>query len=471
MHERPARPHKVDLHLDPHLSRTRGLIVLAGFEEDRSAPRPAKATKLPKRKQAQAEALAEATRDAAQGWRGERSAFCEGRLGGSGVVRLDGLGARESFDQDALESWVKETINRCRSLGFGALTLALPTHRTLAGALGARRVVTAIHRALYQFESFREQADSSPGKSLREIHVVASQRHTAAYKSEWRHALALARGIDACRDLGNTPPNIATPEWIAAQARSMAKTHGLEATVLTPSQLEKRGMGGILAVGQGATNGPRMVRLRVGRRGPKVALIGKGITFDTGGISIKPSASMEEMKYDKCGACTVFGIAQAVAESKLGIRLSAYLALAENMPDGNAYRPSDIITTLSGKTVEIHNTDAEGRMVLADALAWASRDEPGLPGGLRHAHRCLRSRPRRGSRRSLRPRRAPRCGVAQGRRRRQRKTLAHAAVARVRRADEGGARGPQKLRQPMGRREHGGGVPFSIHRTPALGTP
>jgi leucyl aminopeptidase len=135
-------------------------------------------------------------------------------------------------------------------------------------------------------------------------------------------------------------------------------------------------MNGILAVGSGSKTPPRLVRLELGDSGPIVALVGKGITFDSGGLSLKQPSSMEEMKYDKCGACTVLGVVESVAALKLPIRLRAYVALAENMPDGSAYRPGDILRCYNGKTVEIINTDAEGRMVLADTLAWAAEAKP-----------------------------------------------------------------------------------------------
>jgi leucyl aminopeptidase len=135
-------------------------------------------------------------------------------------------------------------------------------------------------------------------------------------------------------------------------------------------------MGGLLAVGAGSVHEPRMVRLQWGDRGPRIALVGKGVTFDSGGISIKPAADMEEMKYDKSGACDVLAIARAVADLELPVRLSVYVPLAENMLSGSAYRPSDIVRCYNGKTVEITNTDAEGRMILADALAWAAEERP-----------------------------------------------------------------------------------------------
>ncbi len=163
---------------------------------------------------------------------------------------------------------------------------------------------------------------------------------------------------------------------MAERAQEMAASRGIEVTVLDEEEIGRRGMGGLQAVGAGSSHPPRLVRLSWGGSGPVIALVGKGVTFDTGGISIKPAANMEDMKYDKCGACAVLGIVRAVADLGLRVRLRAYVALAENMPGGSAYRPGDILRLYNGKTVEITNTDAEGRLVLADALSWAAEEKP-----------------------------------------------------------------------------------------------
>jgi leucyl aminopeptidase len=163
---------------------------------------------------------------------------------------------------------------------------------------------------------------------------------------------------------------------MAEQAMEMGQEFGMGIEVLGPDDLLREGMGGLLAVGGGSSNSPRMVRLEWGEEGESVALVGKGVTFDTGGISIKPSRGMEEMKYDKCGACNVLGIARAVADLELPVRLQAYLPLVENMPGGRSYRPADIIRCYNGKSVEVLDTDAEGRLILADALAWAAQSRP-----------------------------------------------------------------------------------------------
>jgi leucyl aminopeptidase len=163
---------------------------------------------------------------------------------------------------------------------------------------------------------------------------------------------------------------------MAEQAAALADRAGLECHVLEETELQERGMGGILAVGQGSANRPRLVRLEGGEGDEVVSFVGKGVTFDTGGISIKPSSGMEEMKYDKAGACTVLGIVQAIAQLGIPIRYRAYLPLVENMPGGGSYRPGDIIRCYNRKTVEILDTDAEGRVILADALSWAAEEKP-----------------------------------------------------------------------------------------------
>ena len=184
-------------------------------------------------------------------------------------------------------------------------------------------------------------------------------------------ARVLSSGIALARDLANTPGNVADPQWMEEQIREVAERHGIGCTVLQRAELEEKGMGGLLAVGGGSAVPPRLVRLEWGVEGVVVSLVGKGVTFDTGGISLKPGADMDEMKYDKSGACAVLGIARIVSELGLPVRLRGYVPLAENMPDGSAYRPGDIVRCYNGKTVEILNTDAEGRMMLADALALA----------------------------------------------------------------------------------------------------
>ncbi|TVS10732.1 MAG: leucyl aminopeptidase, partial [Wenzhouxiangella sp.] len=190
-------------------------------------------------------------------------------------------------------------------------------------------------------------------------------------------AEAVQAGIQLCRDLGDLPPNICNPAYLADTARRLSKEHaGLEVKILDEKQMTKLNMNSLLAVGQGSANPSYLIHLkwRGGKDGDSpFALVGKGITFDTGGISLKPRDLMEQMKFDMCGAATALGVMAAVARLKLPLNVDCIVAAVENMPDGKAYRPGDVITTMSGKTVEVHNTDAEGRMILADALTWTGQ--------------------------------------------------------------------------------------------------
>ena len=206
--------------------------------------------------------------------------------------------------------------------------------------------------------------------------VVAVPEGVAA--PEAATALALAEGVVLTRDLVNEPPNRLTPAVFAELARTVAASAGLEVEVLDEVALREQGFGGILGVGQGSVHPPRLVHLTWAPEGAtrSVALVGKGITFDSGGLSLKPPASMPEMKSDMAGAATVLGTLLAAARQGLAVRLEGWLALAENLPAADAQRPSDIITMYGGTTVEITNTDAEGRLVMADALARAAQDAP-----------------------------------------------------------------------------------------------
>jgi leucyl aminopeptidase len=205
--------------------------------------------------------------------------------------------------------------------------------------------------------------------------VLASDA-TAAKRAAHR-GQAVAEATNAARDIGNLPGNLLYPETLAEQAEKLGRRFGFKVTVLGEKVLHARKFGGLLAVGQGSVRPPRLIILSH-RGGPKsqapIALVGKAITFDTGGISIKPAANMEEMIFDKCGGIAVLGAMAALAALGVKRNVVGIVASAENMPSGNAYRPGDIITMYDGKHVEIVNTDAEGRMVLGDAIAYARRD-------------------------------------------------------------------------------------------------
>ena len=234
-----------------------------------------------------------------------------------------------------------------------------------------------LEEQLYTFTQYK--SDKPASRKLNKITVQASGT-TKALKEAFNLGLATGRGMNYARDLGNTPPNICHPEYLAQQARQLAKEYdAIQAEVLDEKQMEKMGMNTILAVGKGSKQPPRLIIMEY--RGGKAkdrpyVLVGKGITFDTGGISLKPGEGMDEMKYDMGGAAGVFGTMKVLAETQPKINVVAVVAAAENMPDGGASRPGDIVTTLSGQTVEILNTDAEGRLVLCDALTYVKKFDP-----------------------------------------------------------------------------------------------
>jgi len=192
----------------------------------------------------------------------------------------------------------------------------------------------------------------------------------------------MAKGVKAARHLGNNPPNICNPAYIAEYATQIAEeSEHCEIDILNHKQMKKMGMGALLAVGQGSHNKPKMVVLKYNgadQDQAPIALVGKGITFDTGGISLKPGLNMDEMKYDMCGAATVIGAFVSAVELGLPINLLTFVPAVENMPDGKAYRPGDVITSYSGKTIEVLNTDAEGRMILCDTLTYAQEFKPSV---------------------------------------------------------------------------------------------
>jgi leucyl aminopeptidase len=229
-----------------------------------------------------------------------------------------------------------------------------------------RGLVEGLLLAAYRYSL---AAGAEPPK-LRRIDVDTEQDHAA----EAVTAQAVAEATWLARDLVNTPSSLKSPEWLAAAAVKAAGAHGVTATVREPDRLAAEGFGGLLAVGGGSVRGPRLVELKWAprRASQHVVLVGKGITFDTGGISIKPGPGMGLMKKDMGGAAAVLGAVLGAAALRLPVKVTALLAVAENMPSGSAYRPGDVVRHHGGKTSEVLNTDAEGRLVLADALAYAA---------------------------------------------------------------------------------------------------
>ncbi len=285
-------------------------------------------------------------------------------------VVLVGLGTEEP-GTDSLRRAAGAAV---RAAGKGTLALALP-HADAAG-------LTAIAEgALGGDYSFTTHKSSPETDGDREITVFSSLGRKVSPKDVLARAEVVARGVRWARDLVNTAPNLLYPETFAEQVQQVAKASPgkLTVDVLDEVALADGGFGGIVGVGQGSTRPPRIVTLSYtprSKKAPKVALVGKGITFDSGGVCIKPAASMATMKSDMAGAAAVAATVVAAAELGLPVAVTGYLCLAENMPGGNAQRPGDVVTMRNGTTVEILDTDAEGRMVLADGLSLAAESGP-----------------------------------------------------------------------------------------------
>ena len=232
------------------------------------------------------------------------------------------------------------------------------------------QIVEGCMMSLYKFEKFKsKKEDAAPDLAIVSPDPKASSK-------EARAAQTVASGVLFARGLANLPPNECTPATLAKSAKALAKKNKLKCQIVSKQKLRKDGFGGITAVGQGSKNAPKMIILEYngGPRNQKpTVLVGKAVTFDTGGISLKPGEKMDEMKFDKCGGCTVLGIVKAASELRLRCNIVGIVPSVENMPGGESYRPGDIIRLYSGKTAEILNTDAEGRLILADAIAYGEK--------------------------------------------------------------------------------------------------
>ena len=296
-------------------------------------------------------------------------------------VLLVGCGKEDDFDAKALNRVV---AGAAEALSRTAVADAI-SYLSHGGARGvdsysaARVTVTAASGALYRFDELKSEAPEDSLLARFAIAVAAPGEASEAERGV-NHGQAIAAGVKIARDLGNRPPNVCTPSHLADQSRALAdRFENLETEVLDEDDMQSLGMGALLSVTHGAEEPARLIVMQYNGADSQtapVAICGKGITFDTGGISIKPSAKMDEMKFDMCGAASVLGTMAALGELQPRINVVGVVPACENMPGGRATRPGDIVTSMSGKTVEVLNTDAEGRLILCDALTYASRYEP-----------------------------------------------------------------------------------------------
>ncbi len=288
---------------------------------------------------------------------------------------LIGLGERSSFTLDKLRRVCAIAAKRARTLKLDEAAFAL----SVPEGSGARAVAEAAAEGailgLYRFDRYKTDAENH---DLKTFTLISDEGAADEVEAGAETGSKLAAGTVLARDLANEPSNAATPEYLAQKACEIAERYGMKATILDRTGIEAEGLTGLATVGRSATNEPRFIVLEHRKGGDEapIVLVGKAVTFDSGGISIKPAANMGDMKYDMSGGAAVLGAMETVGSLDLPVNVVALVPATENLPGGNAFKPGDVLKLHSGKTVEIISTDAEGRLILADALSYARRYEP-----------------------------------------------------------------------------------------------
>ena len=293
-------------------------------------------------------------------------------------VLLLGLGKQKEFSARQFAKALAKAAPLLQEANLSSAAIAVPESDDFYATV--REAVLAIEGAVYRFDECKSQAEP-PKNPLRQISFIThDRRHLGRMQKACDHGLAIANGSALAKDLANLPGNICTPGYLAEQARLLARgKRKLKVSVLEEKDMQKLGMGALLSVSRGSRQPAKLIVLEYkgGKTGAKpIALVGKGLTFDAGGISIKPAEAMDEMKYDMCGGASVLGTLAACVEMDLPINVVGVVPSSENLPDGDANKPGDIVTSMSGQTIEVLNTDAEGRLILCDALTYTERFEP-----------------------------------------------------------------------------------------------
>jgi len=297
-------------------------------------------------------------------------------------ILLVGLGKEKGAGDERLRQGIATATTFLQGRQISVFTIGLSSFSLREAGLGARSqaAAEAVILAAYRFDRYRTEKREELPPGLREVSLlVEKQKDLREVETAVETAVKICRGVTLARDLVNEPGNVKSPEFFASRATTVAQEAGLKCTVLGKSELEKEGFGAMLGVAQGSVREPRLIVLEYagGNSDARpIALVGKGVVFDAGGISLKPAEKMDEMKMDMAGGATVLGTLFAAALLKLPLNLIGIIPAVENLPSGSAIRPGDILTSLSGRTIEVLNTDAEGRMILADALTFAGRYKP-----------------------------------------------------------------------------------------------
>ncbi len=294
-------------------------------------------------------------------------------------VLLVGLGAEADFGEEAYLAAVNAASNSIRETGAKDAALyftgILPKEKDISWNIF--HAVLAVSEGLYRFDKLKSKPEKKKDP-LKKLFIYAPEGEKDAEKA-LKQGRAVAEGVSFAKDLGNLPGNVCTPTYLAQTALEIAKEYKLDVRILEEKDMEALGMGALLSVTKGTVEPPKLIVLEyrgASKNRKPVVLVGKGITFDTGGISLKPGADMDEMKYDMCGAASVLGAIRSAAQMKLRLNIVAVVPSCENMPGGSATKPGDIVKSMSGQTIEVLNTDAEGRLILCDALTYVEKYEP-----------------------------------------------------------------------------------------------
>ena len=296
-------------------------------------------------------------------------------------VLLIGLGKEQEFNYSAFITAAQAAFRVLGSTGITDCTLFLADLpvKDCDIAWKVTQIAKLAVDSNYRFDQLKSNPEEIK-KPLRKIIIsLHGKEDLAAGEQALSQGAAIAHGMSLTKNLGNLAPNICTPSYLADQAKELGKSYKLKVTILDKKDMEKQKMGALLAVARGSHQPPKLIVMEYQGKGKKekpIVLVGKGVTFDTGGISLKPAAEMDEMKYDMSGAASVLGTIKAVAEMNLPINVVGIIPATENMPGGSATKPGDVVTSMSGQTIEVLNTDAEGRLILCDALTYAERYEP-----------------------------------------------------------------------------------------------
>ncbi len=302
----------------------------------------------------------------------------------SGRILLVGLGAEKDFDRSVFYQATATAASLLNSSNLTEATSCLPLVQPKNSGLTQilRDTVISSEQTLYLFRQCKSKPEPAARRLKKLSLYIGEKRAAKSAQQAVEQGKAIAAGASLAKDLGNLPGNVCTPEYLASEAKTLSrKSRKLKVQVLEEEQMRSLGMGALLSVSRGSRQPAKLIVMQYSGGKPKskpVVLVGKGLTFDAGGISLKPSASMDEMKYDMCGGASVIGAMAACVEMQLPINLVCIIPASENLPDGNANKPGDIVASMSGQTIEVLNTDAEGRLILCDALTYAERFNPAV---------------------------------------------------------------------------------------------